>query len=124
MPSPLVSLYRMLRYGAPLLRMKPNSSFTVADLIEDTVRRRAQHPFVLFEGRSVSYDAYNREANRVAHWGLAQGLLAGDVVALLMQNRPEFLSVWAGLAIVNFSLFAISPAISSWTANMSSISRS
>jgi fatty-acyl-CoA synthase len=98
MPNTLVTLYRGIRHGLPLIRLKPNSVFSVADLIEDTVRRREDHPFVLFEGRSVSYGEYNREANRIAHWGLEQGLHAGDVVALLMQNRPEYLSVWAGLA--------------------------
>ena len=98
MPSPLVTLFRTVRYGLPLMRLKPNAAFTMADLIEDTVRRREDRPFVLFEGRSISYGEYNREANRIAHWGLEQGLHAGDVVALLMQNRPEFLSVWAGLA--------------------------
>jgi fatty-acyl-CoA synthase len=98
MPNTLVTLYRTIRHGLPLLRIKPNSVFTMADLIEDTVRRREDHPFILFEGKSVSYGEYNRTANRIAHWGLEQGLQAGDIVGLLMQNRPEYLSVWAGLA--------------------------
>lgn len=98
MPSTLVTLYRTIRHGLPLMRLKPSSVFTAADMIEDIVRRREDQPFVLFEGRSVSYGEYNREANRIAHWGLEQGLHEGDVVALLMQNRPEYLSVWAGLA--------------------------
>ena len=37
-------------------------------------------------------------ANRVAHWASAQGIGRGDVVALLMENRPEFVATWAGLA--------------------------
>lgn len=98
MPSTLVSAYRMLRYALPLVRTKPSSAFNIADLIESRVARHEAKPFVLFEGRSVSYGEYNREANHVAHWALGQGLKAGDVVALLMQNRPEFLSVWGGLA--------------------------
>src|SRR5262249_57226798 len=40
----------------------------------------------------------NRAANRVAHWARAHGLGRGHRVALLMQNRPEFLETWAGLA--------------------------
>jgi fatty-acyl-CoA synthase len=70
----------------------------VADLIEKQARARATRPFVLFEDRELSYEEYNAAANRLAHWGQGMGLQAGDVVALLMQNRPEYLSTWAGLA--------------------------
>ena len=57
-------------------------------------------PFVLFEARRLSYGEFNAAANRVAHWARGQGLGCGDVVALLMENRPEYLVVWAGLAKV------------------------
>jgi hypothetical protein len=33
-----------------------------------------------------------------ANWGLAQGLRAGDVVALMMTNRPEFIVAWFAMA--------------------------
>jgi fatty-acyl-CoA synthase len=36
----------------------------------------------------------------VAHWALAHGLRSGDAVALLMENRPEYVATWAGLAKV------------------------
>lgn len=35
-----------------------------------------------------------------AHWALTLGLKCGDIVALLMTNRPEFVAVWYGLAKV------------------------
>jgi acyl-coenzyme A synthetase/AMP-(fatty) acid ligase len=38
---------------------------------------------------------------RVANWGREDAKLkAGDVVALFMQNRPEFFITWLGLAKV------------------------
>ena len=43
---------------------------------------------------------YNANANRIAHWALERGIGKGDVVAVLMGNRPEYLEVWAGLAKV------------------------
>jgi len=112
MPHSLVTLYRTIRHGLPLARMKPSASFSMADEIEKTVRRRPDHPFVLFEGREVSYADYNREANRIAHWALAQGLRPGDAVALLMQNRPEYLAVWAGLAKVGVTTALINTNLS------------
>jgi len=94
----LGTMYRMARYGIPMGRLKPNLPFSVADLVEQQAAARANQPFVLFENRRVSYREYNEAANRVAHWAASTGLRAGDVVALLMQNRPEYLSTWAGLA--------------------------
>ena len=36
-------------------------------------------------------------ANRYANWAIAQGIGQGDCVALLMENRPDFLCCWLGL---------------------------
>jgi fatty-acyl-CoA synthase len=94
----LLTTYRTIRHGLPLSRLKPGGDRTVADLIEEQAAARGDHPFVRFEHREVSYRDYNAAANRVAHWAIEEGLRPGDVVALLMQNRPEYLETWAGLA--------------------------
>ena len=39
----------------------------------------------------MSYGALDARANRYAHWALAQGMKRGDCVALLMENRPDYL---------------------------------
>ena len=58
----------------------------------------ADRVFVEFDGRCLSYADYNAAANRVARWAQQQDLGKGDVVALVMTNRPEYLLLWAGLA--------------------------
>lgn len=94
----LTTLYRTFRHGLPLMRLKPSSSWTFVDTIEKQVAARGDHPLVRFEDRRVCYNEYNALANRIAHWALESGIQAGEVVALLMQNRPEYLAAWAGLA--------------------------
>ena len=37
-------------------------------------------------------------AARVAGWAIRQGLQRGDVVALSMENRPEYVGIWLGLS--------------------------
>ena len=37
-------------------------------------------------------------SNQVANWGLGVGLLPGDNVALVMDNRPEYVAIWVGMA--------------------------
>jgi fatty-acyl-CoA synthase len=88
----------MLRLLPDMLRGGPNGRFTAADLFERQVRHQGDAPFVRFEGAVHSYAALNARANRIAHWALARGLGKGDVVALLMENRPDYLAVWLGLA--------------------------
>lgn len=37
-------------------------------------------------------------SNQVANFFLAQGLQKGDSVALMLENRPEFVCLWLGLS--------------------------
>jgi len=91
-------VWRTVRHGLPLARLRPEAPRTVGDVVEAHARARPDHPFVRFEERRVTYGELDAAANRVARWARAQGLGRGDRVALLMHNRPEFLETWAGLA--------------------------
>ena len=75
-------------------------AYSVADRIEERAAKAGDRPFVFFEERWLSYRGWNEAANRVAHWAAEQGFSKGTAVALVMENRPEFLSMWAGLAKV------------------------
>lgn len=74
-----------------------NPSRTFADTIEDLARDKPNNIAIYFEDREITYRELNAEANRYAHWVRAQGLKKGDVVALLMENRPEYLISWIGI---------------------------
>ncbi len=94
----LASTYRIVRHGLPLARIKPSTPLTIADRIEAQAARRGEHPFMLFEDRRVSYREMNQQANQLAHWARSAGIQRGDVIALLMLNRPEYVSTWGGLS--------------------------
>ena len=74
--------------------------YSVADMLEERALDAAQLPFMLFEGRTLTFAQLNEGANRIAHAALARDLKPGDVVALMMDNYPEFPMVWLGLAKV------------------------
>lgn len=69
-----------------------------AHLFENTVDRHPDKVSLLFEGRALTYRQVDEAANQVAHFLLAAGLRRGDIVALDMDNRPEFLTTWLGIA--------------------------
>ena len=62
-----------------------------AQRLEATAARFPQRTAVVFEGRSLTWQAFNAEANRYAHTLAAEGVGHGDTVAVFMENRIEFL---------------------------------
>ncbi|MEM8616757.1 MAG: long-chain-acyl-CoA synthetase [Pseudomonadota bacterium] len=75
----------------------PDSSQLVPDDFEDVVEKYPSNVAWRFEGAITTYREMDEAANRVANWGLGLGLQAGDTVALFMENRPDYVSVWYGL---------------------------
>jgi len=95
-----VTLQRQMRGFSLVANYRRDQDYTVADRIEERAADAGDRPFIIFEGRTVTFGEMNALANRVAHAALAAGLKRGDVVALMMENRPEYPMVWLGLAKV------------------------
>lgn len=70
----------------------------VPDEIETTIDKFPDKPCLLFEGQSWTFAQFDARANKIAHWALGQGLKAGDVVALVLENCPDYPAVWFGLS--------------------------
>jgi fatty-acyl-CoA synthase len=80
--------------------VQPDSSRTIADIIADIAAEKPANVALLFQDQTLTYRQLNDAANRVAHWAHQQGIGHGDVVALFMENRPEYLISWLGLVKV------------------------
>ena len=53
---------------------------------------------IAFEDRRVSWRELDVASDRYARWFLNEGLSSGDVVAVVMDNRPEFLMLFTALS--------------------------
>jgi fatty-acyl-CoA synthase len=81
-----------------LLRLvKPNATSSIVDIVERQARRRPGNIAIFYLDQRMSYAELDARANRYAHWALAQGIGRGSVVALLMENRPDYICAWLGL---------------------------
>ena len=69
--------------------------------------------FLRFEDRRWTYGETNRIANRHAHAYQALGVKRGDVVALMMTNRPEFLFHYLGIIKLGAVASLINPDLHS-----------
>ncbi|MNM10021.1 Long-chain-fatty-acid--CoA ligase FadD17 [compost metagenome] len=85
------------RRAAASAQIKPRDRYTLADRLEEQVREHGQRPFLIYAGQAFSYAQVDARANQMAHTFYAKGLRAGDVCALLMENRPAFFYTWFGL---------------------------
>ena len=94
------TLGTLLRIQSRMRSVKHDGTDTIADVFEKVAASRGSHPSVVFEGRSLTYGELDALANRFAHWAKGEGLAPGRCAALLMENRPEFLAAWLGLAKV------------------------
>lgn len=66
--------------------------------LEYQAKTLQDHPALIFEDRIITFGELNNLANRYANYFGSLGLQKGDVVALLMENRPEFLIAASGLS--------------------------
>jgi fatty-acyl-CoA synthase len=85
----------------------PDSPHLATDDLEAAVDRWRDRRALTFEGRTLTYGEMDAVANRYAHWGENAGLRRGDVVALLMPNRLDYLPIWFGLSKIGVAVALI-----------------
>jgi fatty-acyl-CoA synthase len=77
-----------------------NRDRTLPVVIEEAAARLGEAPALLSDRGSLTYQALAERKNQYARWALDQGLAKGDVVCLLMSNRPEYMAIWLGITSV------------------------
>jgi fatty-acyl-CoA synthase len=95
--SPAKAWLRALELTAPIAR---NPGRTLPVVVEDLATRSGTAPALLSDREQLTYRALSERANQYARWALALGLQKGDVVCLLMANRPEYMAIWLGITNV------------------------
>ena len=78
----------------------PDSTNLICDDLEAAVDRFPERPALSFEGRILTYAQMDAMANRYANWARGRGINRGQVVALFMPNRLEYIPIWYGLSKV------------------------
>ena len=71
---------------------------------EKAVKRNPRGIALLFEEQSYSYQALNDWANQIAHYYLSLGAKKGDVIAVILENRPELLATIIALAKIGVTI--------------------
>jgi fatty-acyl-CoA synthase len=72
----------------------------LANTLDKLAEKFGDAPALLAENECLTYGALLDRANRYSRWALNEGLTKGDVVCLLMPNRPEYMAIWLGITRV------------------------
>jgi len=85
-------------YLDTILSLKQVQTMSLGAEIEKHAIDQPDHPALIYGEKIITYDQLNRMANRYASFFIQQGFQKGDVVALLMENRPEYLAAVIGMS--------------------------
>jgi fatty-acyl-CoA synthase len=102
--SPAKAWLRALELTASIPR---NRERTLSVVIEEVAARMGDAPALLSDKESLTYRELVERSNQYARWALDQGLAKGDVVCLLMPNRPEYFAIWLGISSVGVAVSLI-----------------
>ena len=95
--------------------MEISGTKSIPDLLQEKMRLHPDKELVVFEGadgqvQSLSYGAFSDRVNRLANALIADGVVAGQSIALMVSTSPEFLISWfainqAGAVMVPVNVF-------------------
>lgn len=103
LPGMAIEVPGMARNAVHML-VKSDSKASIGLFFQKAAAKHPQRPFLRFEGREYLWGEANAEVNRYASVLAARGVRRGDVVAVLMANRPE--TLFTVLAVVKLGATA------------------
>jgi len=90
---------------------KRTDDYCMADVWKDAVNKWADNTFVIFEHRRLTFGDMDMFSTQLSHWLLERGIKTGDVVAMVMENKAEFIAWWLALtkigaqvAMINYNI--------------------
>ncbi len=88
------------RVGQRVRSLYARNDYSVPDRVEQLAASQPNTLALVYGDRRYSYAQLQAAANRYAALAVQYDLKRGDVAAMMMENRPEFLFAWLGLMSV------------------------
>lgn len=76
----------------------PETNISIGEIFNKTVRKHPNNKCLYYLDKSWTYEEFNNWTNRLANQFLKLGFKKGDVVAVLLENRPEILAISMAMA--------------------------
>jgi acyl-CoA synthetase (AMP-forming)/AMP-acid ligase II len=107
-----ISTLKYMGRALKILKLgKRTDDYAVADIWAEAVAKWPDNTYVIFEHRRLTFKDMDMFSNQLAHWLIGQGIKTGDVVAMYMENKAEFIAWWLALtkigaqvAMINYNV--------------------
>ena len=86
-----------LRALSKISDVAKNPGRTYPQVLRGLASKYGDRPALISDRERMSYREYDARGDQYARWAKASGIAKGDVVALMMPNRPEYLAIWLGI---------------------------
>jgi len=87
----------VLRSLSKISKVARNPGRTYPQVVRQLAATYGDKVALISEREQLTYRGFDRRGDQYARWAMAHGLRKGDVVALMMPNRPEYLAAWLGI---------------------------
>ena len=71
---------------------------TIPNLFVRTVAKHKNKPAILYEDEVWTFQDLEDYSNAVANYFRNEGFTYGDTVAIVLENSPEYVALWLGMA--------------------------
>lgn len=96
--SDFAYLAGVLRSLSKISKVARNPERTYPQVVRQLVKIHGDRLALISDRERMTYRQYDQRADQYARWALDHEIGRGDVVALMMPNRPEYLAAWLGIA--------------------------
>jgi solute carrier family 27 fatty acid transporter 1/4 len=110
LPRDLTAVWKLIRLVFHTKRAE-RLNLTVPKVFSKTAQKFPNRVFFYFQDQEWTFQQVENSSNQIARAFLKEGFVKGDTVAVFMENRPEFVCTWLGLAkigaipaLINYNL--------------------
>ena len=96
--SEYATLTGLLRTLSKVTKVAKNPDRTYPQVVRQLVADHGDRVALISDREQMTFRQYDQRGDQYARWAMAHGIVKGDVIALLMPNRPEYLAAWLGIS--------------------------
>lgn len=85
----LPDIGRILKGIYYLASAKPDKHRSLGSMFETRAKQHPNKCFLRYREEQYTYGEFNQWANQLSHYLSSQGIKSGDIISLMMENRPE-----------------------------------
>ena len=87
----------VLRAISKITKVANNPGRTFPQVARGLAETYGDRLALISDRERMTYRQFDQRGDQYARWAQAHGVAKGDVVALMMPNRPEYLAAWLGI---------------------------